>query len=615
MSFEKYCIDLVVGVDDFKECNCKSILSSDAVREGYPSMWIVFYSAAQKAKDDGCEKSSKVLWLLADVCSMMLSPQSQNEPFKPMMIMGGKRLAIPDDFTEQDILFFSHIIDEIDDIWLKGRIADLVWLRNRDLGFKFALLAIDSYCMIPLETETLMHGGRECWERAMSLTLMLKKGGLERLVKMEALILEALKIEIKGNGFLPLCLADFLAALNLRRKHGILIAEKLETVACEFDLAGNLLAAREYFHASAEWFSAAKNQEKSVESTLCEAECYVKEAVSRLASSQPSHMVAASFYESAIQTLRTIPANQRTIHRVNERIDELRKCLNESGERSLGEMGHFSTSSLDISEIVENARNKVRNKSAMEGLKAFTNLHQGAKAKEIRENAIKMLKQHPFHAMFAADIISRDGRVIAKRPGMSLGDVPSEDDEITIRAQMVRNYGMLVGIIVQGDILPALEVLLLEHRLHELDFVRLAQHSPVVPSGRERLFGKALFAGYDRDFVTALHLLVPQIEHMVRCHLKASGAKTTNLDSNGIENENGLSTLMDMPETVKVFSVDLAFEIKTLFCDPFGPNFRNELAHGLIGYDDCQTPYAIYAWWLGLRLVFNTFWNAAHQKN
>src|SRR5690606_16211898 len=102
-------------------------------------------------------------------------------------------------------------------------------------------------------------------------------------------------------------------------------------------------------------------------------------------------------------------------------------------------------------------------------------------------------------------------------------------------------YGMFLGITVQSAILPALEVLRQEHRLREVDFVELSRHSPIVPNGRAILFGKALFAGYDGDFVTALHLLVPQIEHMVRTHLKQAGALTTTLDAEGIETENGLS--------------------------------------------------------------------------
>ncbi|MGZ8159445.1 MAG: DUF4209 domain-containing protein, partial [Methylobacter sp.] len=96
----------------------------------------------------------------------------------------------------------------------------------------------------------------------------------------------------------------------------------------------------------------------------------------------------------------------------------------------------------------------------------------------------------------------------------------------------------------------------------------------------------------------------------VRFHLKQAGVKTSNLDKNGIETENGLSTLMENSEVDTIFGEDLAFELKALFCDAFGLNLRNELAHGLIGYEESQSVYSVYAWWLGLRIVFNTFWNS-----
>jgi hypothetical protein len=188
------------------------------------------------------------------------------------------------------------------------------------------------------------------------------------------------------------------------------------------------------------------------------------------------------------------------------------------------------------------------------------------------------------------------------------GDV--EGYQKTVWAEMVRHFGIELGLVVQGRIWPALGVAVLEHRLREGDFVSLARQSPIVPSDRAGLFGKALFSGYDGDFSTALHLLVPQIEHMVRTHLKTAGVKTSVLDQSGIENETGLSTLVDLPEVSRIFGEDIAFEIKVLFCDPFGPNLRNELAHGLLSEDQCESVYSIYAWWLGLKLVFNTFWNS-----
>lgn len=278
-------------------------------------------------------------------------------------------------------------------------------------------------------------------------------------------------------------------------------------------------------------------------------------------------------------------------------------------------MRAITTPCIDITQLVEGARKSVTGKSAKEALLAFANLHRGAKVEELRKNAFERIRKFPLQSLLSATMMSADGRVIAKRPGTSLSGAMTEANEISIHAEMIRDYGILINIVVQGDIWPALEVLLLEHRLREADFIGLARQSPIVPKERAPLFGKGLFAGYERDFVTALHLLVPQIEHMVRVHLKQAGAKTTNLDKDGIQNENGLSTLMDLPETEEVFGKDLTFEFKALFCDTFGPNLRNELAHGLLDEAACYSPYAIYAWWLALKLTVNTWWNTAHGSS
>jgi hypothetical protein len=609
---ERYPQDLSVGIDDFHRSNWKAAIASSA-HEGYPGMWQSLSAAARFAIEGGRTSEGKVLWLLADACSMMLNPGSANEPFKPVMVMNGKRSSLPQDFEQSDLDLFSLIAEEVDDTWLQARLADLVWLLKCPRSPKHALLAIDAYCKIPLDTETWVCGGRECWERAISLAQMLRAGAGERMKEIETVITGTFEVAKSEEGFLALWLANLLAANHLARGKGTDIAKRLESLARNFDVEGDLYRAREFFAASAKWFQQAGDAAKTAAMTVFVAEGWVKEAVTRISSEQPSYMVAASFYENAIQTYRSVPRSERAAHRVDERIAELHKSLNEAGERSMNEMGEISSPSSDITQLVENARNAVRGKSAIDALAAFANIYRGARAIQMREFSEKMLREHPLQALISATHMSRDGRVIAKRPGMGLEDADSDDTQAAIWAEMIKHYGMELGLVVQGDIWPALEVLSLEHRLCESDFVAIAGSSPIVPQGRERLFGKALFAGYDKDFVVAIHLLVPQIEHMVRWHLKAAGIKTTNLDKNGVENENGLSTLIELPEVTQIFGEDLSFELRALFCDAFGPNLRNEIAHGLLDDEACHSIYAIYAWWFGLKLVFNTFWNVKRK--
>ena len=615
MSHDRCQEDLILTVGNFAGCGWKAALTG-ASREDYYSMSNAFSSAAKQAISEDRQAHGKVLSLLADACSMMLASDSVNEPFKPCIVSwDGRRSMIPDDLSEDDITFFAQIVDYIDDPWLNARLADLVWLLQSPRIVKFALAAIDSYRSIPLDARIWRRDGRACWQRGICLACRLGVGAGERLTEIEALIIGALKSMTRRDGLFGLELANMLMSNALGGDHSTIIATKLEALAREFDGEGNRLRACEYYQASADWFKKSGDDEKSTAITVEVAECWAKEADAKASSDQPNQMAATSFYENAIRTYRTIPRSMRAPHRVDDRIAELRKHLNESGEKSLDEMGVIHSPGVNISQIVEDARNAVKGKSPVEALKAFVNQLSGENAQELRESTIEQIRSYPVQSLFSGKLMSRDGRVIARQPGtgpsttLSDGD-EADDNEVVIRSKMVENYRFHVDLAVRGHIWPAQEVLLLEHRLQEADFVDLARQSPIVPTGRELLFGKALFAGYDRDFVTALHILVPQIEDIVRYHLKQAGVQTTNIDVNGIENENGLSSLMDLPQTEELFGEDLSFEIKALFCDPFGPNLRNKLAHGLLGDRACESTSAIYAWWFGLKLVFNTFWNA-----
>ena len=572
-------------------------------------MWQALSDAAREAIEQGDNARGKVLWLLADACSMKIEPASPNQPFKPSFVSSRGRSVITDDFTSVEIEFFAQIVDEIDENWLRARLSDLLWLRVQPRKVDYALMAIDAYRQLPLDVNTYLAGSRECWSRALNLTRMLKKSAGDRLSSMEAVILDAFNNTTVVDGFLAHWLTELLAEYWLGQEAQLDIAAKLEHLGHEHDASKDFSRAREYFCSAADWNLRSEKPAKAAELRALAAECWVKEA-----EASPSAMIAASFYENAIKLYRTIPRTERLSNQVDERISELRAKLNIFGEKSLAEMSVVKTQSGDLTEMVSSARKAVQGKPIRQALLSFVNLFQGVDIEKLRKDALSRMTQFPLQSLFASTHMSRDGRVIAKRPALSLSGEPTEDNETAIRAEMVSDYDTLIGIVVKSYIWPALGEILLEHRLREVDFIELARHSPIVPENREGLVGKALFAGYERDFVVALHLLIPQVEHMVRVQLKYAGAITTNLDKDGIQNENGLSTLMNLPEAERIFGPNLTFELKSLFCDAFGPNLRNELAHGLLEIDDLHSAGAIYAWWLILRLTFNSCLSQAERE-
>ena len=605
------------ALEDLKNCGWKAALEKrdkDTHGNGYGHKWTALQSAEQEAQSKGDTPTSKALSLLAHIFSMRLIPENRNQPYQPAIMSPEGRTAIPDDLTEPEITLLEQFIDNVDDHWLKARIADILWLRRSPRDPKFALEAIDVYRAIPLDAETWAAGAMDCWKRAISLSKTLQQGAGDRLSGIESDVLSLFLSATMEQRLFALKLAGVMEEYNLGIDNVASVSEQLRTLAEELQAEGSHGAARNYFANAAVWSRRAGNEPESVRMTVAEAETWVKEAEANLTSESPSNFLASTSYESAIQTYRNVPHAHRESHQVDQRIAELRNRLDETGLLALDEMTSIESPTIDLTPFINDALTRIRGKTTQEAILAFSNLFR-LSASEMREAAMNSLAETPLRALISSSLVTLDGRTAARNPGFNFQSGP-EENEAAIEAEMIRfHYEPLVNVAVMGYIIPALDAIIVEHQISEGHFVQLARVSPIVPPGRDRLYGKALYHGYNRDFASALHLLTPQIEHMVRHHLKMNHITTTSLDRDGIETENGLSTLVDMPEVKRIFGEDLAFELRALFCSLNGANLRNEVAHGLVEEAKCFSTHSVYAWWLGLKLAFNTLWNSAHQAN
>ena len=598
--------DPALTLEAFRECGWKEVLDQSRAQD-YVSMWQSFMDEGNKIDSDDDPARTKILSLFADACSMMLSPESANEPFKPLMQSRTHRWVVPNDLRDSDIAFFAEVVDEIRDPRLAARLADLVWLRQVPRDPKFALTAIDNYRAIPLTAKSWFADARHCWGRARVLVAMLGKGSGDRWAEIRDSVLIAFRAAGTRDNYFGLQLAEFLEDYIDAKAEQLSIARQLQQLAEAFERDGNRHAAQDYFDGAAGWFKRGGDAQQSTTMIVATAECLAKEGDERLVADQPSHTAAGLLYERAIQKYRSVPKAERGQHGVEERLADLHQRVQASGLQSLGEMNTIETPSVDLSEVADRSRQAVTGKAPLDALGEYLNLHAFMNAEQLRSKAIENLKAHPLQALLSTVVVADDGRIVAKRSGVDLNAMDSERSEAAIRAEMVNSYVMYVHGIVYGVVLPGLEVLRLEHRLREGDFRGIAARSLSVPPGRDGLFAKALFAGYEWDFVAAIHILAPQVEHMVRFHLKYMGIRTTTVDSEGVEAEVGLSALMNITESARIWGDDVAFEIKALFCDSVGPNIRNDVAHGLFSEEKCKSTTSVYAWWLGLKIVFNTF--------
>ena len=588
----------------FLECNwIYDVPPND--RYGYSSVMGCLQKYSKEMLEQGKTEHSKTLDLLARSASMMLAPSSINEPFKAYSqeFQTGRRSALPDDFTEEELMFFAKILNDVNEPWLKARLADLLWLLRKPKNPEHAKAAIDSYVSQPLDDETWDRDVNACWERAARLCMQIRD--FDRLSAIKGQLFSAFCSEYPRSKFMTLWIADLLDSLKIDGDFKEDIAATLHGKANDLLGDGDFHSARSYFELASKKYQQCSDENGWLGSLIAIAECFELEADSR---SSGSNMVANSFYENAIQAYRRIPTKHRDAHGVEKKIIAIREKVATSGKASLNEMGMVKTPGIDISDMTKQSSQHVSGKrNAEEALMHFTGLFSGPRYKDLSESAKKIMQKSMFGSLFGSSHMSSDGRVIAKTPAMNLG--AGEDDpanQAALHQQIQQQFSIEIQLVVEGQILPALTQLLMEHRFTKELMVAACHHSPIVPQNREELLGYALWLGFEYEFGAAIHLLCPQAEHIVRSQLKEAGAHTSNIDREGIENENGLSTLMELQEALKLFGEDLTYEIKSVFTDVLGFNLRNKVAHGLLDDNTSASIYTIYAWWMILRLVIRS---------
>ncbi|SMG19904.1 DUF4209 domain-containing protein [Sphingobacterium psychroaquaticum] len=126
--------------------------------------------------------------------------------------------------------------------------------------------------------------------------------------------------------------------------------------------------------------------------------------------------------------------------------------------------------------------------------------------------------------------------------------------------------------------------------------------SPFVPEDRMHDYCLGLTAGFQNDFVTAAHLLIPQLENSLR-HLAVTNDIIVTTYDKRFHLENLLGGLITKIRPLA--TEDIIEELNSFLVDNNNANFRNELLHGLME-TTLVHKYGQYTWWLCLKMILQT---------
>ena len=538
-------------------------------------------------------KLRKSLFLLSNICSPMIDLESRNDPFQPFMTWGNKRSFLPIDLIDEEILYLSSILDEDFPPILKARIADILWTYSKPKNKKHSEIAIENYISMDVFDDFFEPDVYVFWERTVMLAKQIKNSSL--IEKIKSKLLNEIDHPSTNWDFHLLKIIEIFDNTDLDKGLNHELAEKLLEKQKEFNHEKQFHIAEKYLESATKLFKKAGNAEDSYRSLAFLAQATENHGDYR---KNESAMVANSFYKLALQRYREIPNSYRNTLQIDQKLDTVQDKITQSGLLITDELQLISTKQMNISELQEQSINHVKDKqTAFESLLYFSGV-SSCNFESIWKSTENNINNSPISSLFGATSVSLDGRKISSIPPLN-GD---NKDEVILKTA-IKNFGIHMHLAVEGCILPALEQIQKEHLFPKEFLIQLCKLSAIVPDKREILVANALYQGFGWDFRSAIHLLAPQVENIVRQLLKQNGLVTTHTDQDGIENEMGLSSLVNMEQARGILGDDLWFELQAVFTDSLSANLRNEVGHGLLDDDTSNSLYSVYAWWMILRLV------------
>lgn len=566
-----------------------------------PELWFEeLAAAARQAPQDSLQQ--QVLQALATSASAMLVAGNWSDPFEPAMRWEGRRSLVPADLTVDQLELLTRVAPLIEYTTLRARIADVCWTYGDRRRVDLFHLAVDAYRAVPLDSHTWFTVGEESWTRALELILRRGSAERDRAREMTEKLSGRLLTATTADAFMTVKLSELLRTLKSRQRPDPLeVAAHLSALAAEVTDRNRRLA-RHLDDEAREWCLLAGDHDAAWAAQARIAESYVAEAADRMSADDSGAFVAGTLYEQAIARLTQIPRARRASTGLDDRVDELRRELATTRRLSLEMMTAVESDPVDLTTSVQQARRQVSGHERFEALARFCMCLPLTDVPTVTAAARDQLAES-LSRLFSRMTLAGDGRKVAAGGG-GVDDV--EDD---VDAALVRDFGIRVEMGAVGVLMPALKVLQVEHRFALETLQRLCLDSPTVPAGHVDLWARGLHHGLNGDFPSAITLLVPQLEQLVRRQLQAAGAYTLVVDrETGVESEKGLGALLGMPEATAVLGESLAFELRALLVEQQGANLRNHVAHGLLTDGQAWSAYALYAWWLALRLAVVPVW-------
>lgn len=581
----------VVTAEELQAAAFDSVLDNPLAIDPYDH-WAALNRAANAAKEASDDVGFRAYKLMCGICSMSLDPENTAEPFRPGLVLEGRRSMIPADLLSEQYEELTAVASSIRAPALCARIADVCWTSNRAAS-AMAEMAVASYARSIRSLLKARSDGRE--ERLCdpdAISALQRALNIQRMIgwdKPAAEDLRALVRDLRQIALETQSTYVFSKVVEIDAQYEI--SSPLELAAQAETLAKSMSAAGKFHWAHEMWLATARFRRRSGDREAAHP-CVIEaaEQLVKIADQSELGLQRAVWLDKAIATLKKAKGT-------GARRKDLQVRLLDA-QADIAELITPIETSIDITDAIKSARDGITGLPMIEAILVLAALGRSPEPEKLRAEERRVASQFVLSSLFDTVIHSHDWRKTATIPGTVSGN----EEALRGRIVQVEEHRRKLQTAVTEH---ARFQLALEHSPSLELMVGLATLSPCVEPDHELIVGKGLVYYVGGDHLTALHLLLPQLESSLRHLLKLGGEDCVVIRPDGTQEKAKLGDLLGKlrPKLVDTLGEAIVFEIENLFTRPEGPKLRPNVAHGLLPQYALMGSDATYACWFLFRLI------------
>lgn len=155
---------------------------------------------------------------------------------------------------------------------------------------------------------------------------------------------------------------------------------------------------------------------------------------------------------------------------------------------------------------------------------------------------------------------------------------PADDDiegnSIIVMTRMMTKEPALLADLAMRDIIKT-------HNPSNTSFTNALYECSLLPNENKETIKKGVKCYLDEDYVSAIHILTPQVEACIRHRIQASNGIVYRFSKDGSEECKPLGKLLAEAERIGKYNTKLCKYLRVVLVDSRGLNIRNAVSHGL----------------------------------